>query len=304
MIVTRAPVRLSIGGGGTDLPSYYRRYGSEVVFLGIDLYIRVASYPDEDPADDFGGIVADGCRALGVAPHRIDIFSDVPESCGLGTSGALLVALVAATQNVADPAYCAETACRIEIEDIGRCVGKQDQYAAAYGGLAYMRIDPCGAVRIERQPHELADRLSEHLLIAYDGVKRNASRILEDQARRTTASDPQILTGLHRCKASAAIVLRAIEQGQWDVIGHEFNLQWQRKCLTSSLATSRDLDAMVAAMLQAGAYGAKVCGAGGGGFIVAVCEDVEAVQLRLSSSGMPMRRVRPSEGGVHHVVRW
>lgn len=305
MIIARAPLRIGIAGGGTDLPSYYHRYGGRCLTLGIDLYVTVAVLPEQpwlEPATD--PFVARALEALGQPPKRVEVLSDALPGCGLGTSGSLLVALTSACALTTDPDYCAESAFAAETRGMGLCVGKQDQYAAAYGGLSILDIDRDGDVRVVPQNADLASELARHLLLVYAGGRHSASDVLRGQAQKTQDGDEATLEGLRHAADSVVYARDCAARGEWNMIGRVFTEQWKRKRATSPLATSEELDAKVGAVIAAGAYGAKVCGAGGGGFIVACCEDVAKVQDRLDASGMPTRRVAPSNGGVRHVVNW
>lgn len=302
MTIARAPMRIGIAGGGTDLPSYYRRFGGRCLTLAVDLYVTVSILPDQpwfSPATD--PFVAKALAAYGFEGRRVEVLRDAPHGCGLGASGALLVALAAATQETRDQTYCAEAAFMAETRGMGMCVGKQDQYAAAFGGLNMFTFAEDGCCSVEPVHDSDARALCEHLLLIYAGGRHTASDVLNGQRRRTESDDPDTLDGLRRCKRSAESAWGYVIRREWNMLGHVFAEQWERKRATSPLATTPELETKLGAVLAAGAYGAKVCGAGGGGFIVAACENAAEVQKRLEVSGMPTRTVSPSRGGVRLI---
>lgn len=303
MIIARAPVRIGIVGGGTDLPSYYSRWGCQLLYLAIDRYISVGVEPRSVDAPR-SAFVDEALRWAGADNLCAQVFSEVPKSCGLGTSGAVLVALLSAAIDSEDPALIADAACRVEIDHLKRCVGKQDQYASAFGGLGELVICKDGTAYVNPQPDGMAHALASHLLMVYVGGARDAGSILADQERGTLALDPMVVEGLHDARHSVGVVLGALVKEDWATLGREFSAQWSRKTARCPLATNDAIGAAMAQVIEAGALGAKVSGAGGGGFITAVCDDVQRVSEKLRRQGLTVWHVKPSNGGVRHVVRW
>lgn len=303
MIIARAPVRIGIAGGGTDLPSYYGRFGCELLYLAIDRYISVSVGERRDDMHS-SWLVDEALRWAEAGDRAADVFSEVPQSCGLGTSGAVLVALLSAVLGTEDAATVADAACRVEIDHLGRCVGKQDQYASAFGGLGELIIGTDGMAHVNPQSGAMAEALARHLLMVYIGGSRDAGAILADQQRSTEADDTAVVSGLHAAKQSVRVVYSALVREDWGTIGREFSAQWARKVARCPLATNNAIDAAMAQVIAAGALGAKVSGAGGGGFITAVCDSAPRVATRLLVQGLTVWHVRPSAGGVRHVVSW
>ncbi len=290
MIISRAPVRFSLGGGGTDLPSYYRQYGGYVVTAAIDRYVYVLAnrrfYDDIRLAYSETEIVP----AVHAIRHRIfraalemvgieraiELVSvaDVPANSGLGSSGtftvALLNALHAYKREFVSAAQLAEEACELEMVRLGDPVGKQDQYIAAFGNVTALTIDPDGTVHAEPVPirDEVMGELENNLVALYSGIERPASAVLTEQGSRVRAQDPTTIAGMRRIEKIGREVYRLLVRGELDLFGELLHEHWTLKRGLASRMTDAMIDEDYAAARAAGALGGKLMGAGGGGFFL------------------------------------
>jgi D-glycero-alpha-D-manno-heptose-7-phosphate kinase len=293
MILARAPLRLSLGGGGTDLPAYAGRFGGFLVAAAIDQYVSVGVRPRAGPGI---GIVhartPDGkqeCRTLDDVDHpmfrealrmcgvdgAIDLDSEcsVPSGSGLGSSGALAVALVHALRawrgETSDARRLAEESSRLELEILGEPAGRQDHYMAAFGGARALTFDTDGTVHVEpiAAPPGALRRLSENLIAFFTGARRSRV-VLGEQGERLRALEPQVVDGMHRIKALGFEVRRLIEDGDVDRYGELLHEHWLRKRDLASRMTDEAIDEHYEAARRAGAIGGKLVGAGGGGYLL------------------------------------
>ena len=298
-LIAQAPVRISFGGGGTDLAAYYRRYGGIVVSTAINRYVYTivsggifdaqqiisADYHTFYRRPLSEDLIWDGNLALpktilqyfGVNTG-IDIFlaSEVPPGTGLGSSGSVAVSMVAALtawlNRPLEKAEVAEIACHIEIDRMGMPVGKQDQYAAAFGGLNIFTFTEAGVgvEPIHLDPGTL-EKLQRGILLFYTGQARNSSNILKHQQNASEQDNPDVVQRLHRIKALALEIRDALIAGDVDGFGQLLHQSWMNKRgLVSSISNS-NIDGWYDAARQAGAIGGKITGAGGGGFLMLVC---------------------------------
>ncbi len=324
MIITRTPLRVSFAGGGTDLPSFYRAYGGgAVVSAAIDKFvhvlvnekfdrsIRVAYSRTEnvDRLEDLQhGLVREAMRATGVREAlEIHTIADIPsEGTGLGSSSSLTVgllnALYAFRGQLKDPAELAREACEIEIDKLGGTLGKQDHYIAAFGGVQHFEFRPDDSVRQTPLPLANVDReaLSDHLSLFYTGITRPAGRILSEQDARTGENRDALL----RMRALADAARSAILAHDWARLGQVLDEGWQLKRGFAPGITNPEIDRRFEAAKAAGAFGGKVTGAGGGGFLLLVHPPERSRQIADALSPMTRLPVRiTSEGsrilGIH-----
>ncbi len=317
MIITRTPLRISFAGGGTDLPSFYREFdGGAVTSAAIDRFIHVLVNPkfegsirvaysrteNVDRLDELQHeLVREAMRLSGV--HRaveIHTIADIPgEGTGLGSSSTvtvgLLNALYASRGVLRGPAELAEEACRIEIDLLGGHIGKQDQYIAAFGGLQYFEFRADGSVRASPIPLAAADRdrLGEHLSLYYTGTTRRAEGILKEQSDRTTENRDALL----RMRSLAAEARSAIVAGEIARLGAILDEGWQLKRNLSTGITNDAIDDRYARAKAAGAYGGKITGAGGGGFLLLVHPPEQSRQIADALSPMERLPVRIAPEG-------
>ncbi len=287
MIITQTPLRVSFAGGGTDFPDYYEQREGYVVGAGIDKAVFVivtarydekiyVNYSRKEIVDDVDQIqhelVREAMRLTGVTNGvEVTLLSDVPsEGAGLGSSSSFTVGLLNAFHiyqgEQVGPAKLAEEACEIELRRCGKPIGKQDQYIAAFGGLSAFHFRRDGSVEVERlrSSDNQLNRLAANLFLFYSDKTRKASEILAEQKRRTV----EHLDVLDAVKALAYEVRDALFSGDFDRIGKILDEGWRLKKQLASQITNAHLEEMYIRAIRAGATGAKVCGAGGGGFLL------------------------------------
>ena len=311
MIITRTPFRVSFAGGGSDLPSYYRQHDAAVVSTTIDKYMYVAvnrrfddsirvSYSDTeivDRVDDLKHeIVRAALRKTGIDRGvEITTIADIPAGTGLGSSSTLTVGLLHALYAYADRFSGAERlareACEIEIDTLGQPIGKQDQYAAAYGGLNYIHFNRDDSVLVEPiicQP-STRRRLAESLLLFYTHMQRRSSDILSEQVTKTRHGKANRELGL--LVRLAEELHEALCNNHPEAIGKLLHRSWMIKRQIASGITDPRIDGWYKAALESGAQGGKILGAGGGGFLLLYCEPEEQGQLIRRMEALGLRRI-------------
>jgi D-glycero-alpha-D-manno-heptose-7-phosphate kinase len=308
MIIVKAPLRISLGGGGTDLPSYYERFGSTFYSAAIDKYVYISvhrvfadqiilKYSEMEKVADVGAIrhpiMREALAAADVTSGiEISSFADIPAGTGLGSSGAFTVALLkglyAHTNRFHDNLELAEDACRIEIEKLGTPVGKQDQYVAAVGGLNRFDIDTAGRVSVSPVRIDRAARidLEEHLLLFFTGFSRAAEDILRDQDTKTRAESGTMIESLHFVRELGTAIGAALERGDLVELARLMNVHWESKRKRSQGMSNDAIDDWYRKGLQHGALGGKLIGAGGGGFLMFVAEDKRRLRKAMRELGL------------------
>jgi D-glycero-alpha-D-manno-heptose-7-phosphate kinase len=304
VIITRTPLRISLGGGGTDLPSYSDRYGAMVVAGAINRYIFIAinrtfthdyflKYSALERVDTIEEIEHPIVREaflrhpVGPGIEMVSI-ADIPAGTGLGSSGAFTVGLLRALcafrrEHVTDSALAAE-ACEIEIECLGRPVGKQDQYVAAFGGLTCMKFQQDGGVDITplRISNDTLRDLEEHLLMFFTGYSRAADFVLAEQKTRSEEGDRDMVDNLHRIKELGFEVKKTLEGDDAVGFGHILDRHWQYKRQRSKAMSNPDVDRFYETAMANGAVGGKLVGAGAGGFLLFYAKDLGALRSALA----------------------
>jgi D-glycero-alpha-D-manno-heptose-7-phosphate kinase len=328
VIVTRTPFRVSLGGGGTDLPSYYSRYGGFVVGAAINRYVYVmlnprfedtirVSYSQTEIVSGADAIehpiVREALKFTRLDKHlEIVSIADLPANTGLGSSCAftvgLLNALHAMKREHVPLEELAEEACNIEIERLGEPIGKQDQYIAALGGITCLEIDREGGVRGDplEMPDEVVQELENSTMIFYTGIQRSASDVLRDQSRATEEQDEQVTQALHMIKDIGREIKSALAQGDLDRFGRLMDQHWQvKKSLSRKVSDSR-LDRWYETAKSHGALGGKVMGAGGGGFFMFYCPNGSKGRLReaLAAEGLKEMRLGIDFEGTKVLVNF
>lgn len=278
MIITRSPLRISLGGGGTDLPSYYREHSGFVVAAAIDKYVYITVHrtfvPElivkysklervERVEDVQHPIVREAMRMTGVEAPFLEIASmaDIPAGTGLGSSGsfttALLKALHAHRKHLVHPEELAEQACEIEIDKLGEPIGKQDQYIAAYGGLTCFRYLPNG--KVEAWPLKVAPdtvyELEDNLLLFFTGYSRSASAILQEQDTKSKDNDREMVANLHFIKELGRESKEALEAGNLHHFGELMNVHWEHKKKRSANMSNPHINAWYDLARENGAVG-------------------------------------------------
>lgn len=326
MIITRTPFRITLGGGGTDLPAYYSRHGGFIFAAALDKYmfinlnrpvvddlVRVKYTKSETVShreEVKHEIAKEAMRITGIE-NALEIVSlaDVPAGTGLGSSSAyavgLLNALHAMKKEAVSAANLAEEACDLEINRLGKPIGKQDQYLAAFGGLRVLEIAPDGAVSVRDAAisESVRDELNRNLLLFYTGTSRSADTILAEQSRGAGERKPQVLESMHVIKELGYRVLEAAESGNIADIGRLFDRHWEYKKRISTEMSNPSLDEHYRAAREAGALGGKVSGAGGGGFFLFYVEkDHARFREDMKARGLREMRYRFDFGGTTVVV--
>ena len=325
MLITRTPLRITLGGGGTDLPSYFRLRTGFVISAAIDKYIFIginrtftndyflkysALERVERPAEIEHPIIRAALELHPVGP-AIEIVSlaDIPAGTGLGSSGSFTVGLLRALhawkrEHVA-AGELAEEACQVEIDMLGRPVGKQDQYIAAYGGVSCFRFKADGSVDVA--PLDLSTstmhELEERLLMFFTGSSRTADELLEDQRRRTEAGDDEMIQGLRRVEEIGLQIEKALVDGDVAQFGSLMHEHWLEKRERSRGMSSGDIDRWYDLGLASGALGGKLTGAGGGGFLLFLAEDPAALRAAMAAEGLTEVRFGFDQDGSSIVVR-
>ena len=326
MILTRSPLRITLGGGGTDLPSYYREHGGYLIAAAIDRYVRVALHETFNPEivlkytqlervrtvqEIQHPLIREALLAYGLGASHLEInfMADIPGGTGLGSSGSFTTALVQALSThyaqTLTPAQLAEAACAIEIDRLQEPVGKQDPYIAAFGGIR--RFHFLADDRVETAPLPLTlktqTQLPEHLLLYFTGITRSASEVLRGQDQKIRALDPRTLERLHQIKASAHASERCLIEGDLRGFAQLLDEHWQRKRQDSTLMSTTQIDAWIDHARQHGALGGKLIGAGGGGFLMFYTEDPKQLRPAMQACGLRELRWGFDLGGGQILVR-
>jgi D-glycero-alpha-D-manno-heptose-7-phosphate kinase len=309
MIITRTPLRISIGGGGTDLPSYYRQFGGFVISAAIDKYVYITinrtffpgyllKYSEIETAPSAEEIRHPLIReavSLHRMPGNLEIVSiaDVPAGTGLGSSGSFLVGLVHALRahrrDLVDADALAEEAFDIEGRRLGEPVGKQDHYVAAHGGLLCQdyRLDDSVGVRPLQISEAGVRELRESLMLFFLGHTRKAAELLQEQKRRSEGGDRRMLESLHFTKQLAFEIKEALEAGEIARFGELMHEHWQKKRARSAAMSDDRIDALYELARGAGgATGGKLVGAGGSGFLLLHTADRSRLRRVMAEAGL------------------
>lgn len=307
VIFSRAPLRVSLGGGGTDLPSYYKEHGGFLVAGAIDKYVYMLThtefqnrwrmkYSETEEVDEIAQIRHPILREALLRnwngkPLEIASVADVPAGTGMGSSGAYTVCLIKglahARRTSITPGMLAEAACEIEIDILGDPVGKQDQYVAAHGGICAYTFNRDGSVDVE--PLELDPQalrqLREQMLLFYTGSARSASKILADQNVRSQAGDQVMLENLHRTKELGLRSREALQAGELDAYAELMHEHWQQKRERSPGMTGERIDQLYTLARRSGVVGGKLVGAGGGGFLLLYAARPDDTRQAMAAAG-------------------
>jgi len=291
MIITRTPFRFTLGGGGTDLPSYYSRFGGLIFAAAIDKYMFISvnrpivddlvrvKYSSSETVESVAQLHHELAKAalnfVGIE-NAIEIVSmaDIPAGTGLGSSSCyvvgLLNALYALKRDVRSVGEIAETACFLEMNVLKKPIGKQDQYLAAHGGLPILEIDKEGRVTVRQAAIEYStlDELNRNTLIFYTGKTRQAEDILKHQDTAVKKDESKVTDSLHQIKEIGYEIIEALESGNLDRFGLLMHEHWEAKKNLSAKIADERLHRIYDVARQNGALGGKVTGAGGGGFFV------------------------------------
>jgi D-glycero-alpha-D-manno-heptose-7-phosphate kinase len=327
LIITSSPLRISLGGGGTDLPSYYREHTGFVISAAINKYVYITlhesfregiivRYSTMETEATFETIkhpiVREALRLIGIEKHphlEITSMADIPAGTGLGSSGsfttALLRALHCLKKNFLPARELAEQACHIELDLLGEPIGKQDQYIAAVGGITCLTFQPDGSVEIEplRLSPETLNTLEDNLILFFTGYTRNASDILKDQDSRSKQKDSGMLDNLHFIKRIAFESKAAMERGDLRCFAALMHEHWEHKKRRTPGMSNGEIDSFYELGRASGALGGKLIGAGGGGFLMFYTEDKTRLRHVMTQAGLREVRFRFDFGGSQVLVQ-
>ena len=315
MIITRSPMRISLGGGGTDLPSYYRQHGGFVISAAIDKYVYITLHQTfvaevivkyskmevvARPEEVKHPIVREALRLvdLGIPHIEIASMSDIPAGTGLGSSGsfttALLRALHAMRRDNISRQELAEQACHIELDLLQEPIGKQDQYIAAFGGITCFEFQPCGQVAVTplRLDPMTMHNLEDNLVLFFTNYTRDASSILKDQDERSKQGDQAMIDNLQYVKQLGYESKAAFESGDLRRFAEIMHVHWENKKRRSAGMSTGLIDEYYELARRNGALGGKLIGAGGGGFLMFYTEDKTRLRRVMYEAGLREVRFR------------
>jgi D-glycero-alpha-D-manno-heptose-7-phosphate kinase len=325
MIIARSPLRITLGGGGTDLPSYYREHEGFLIAAAIDRYVYVnvmrpftegiyLKYSQlehvEKVLDIKHPIIREALLIQQLKTPQIEIttLADIPAGTGLGSSGsfttALLKALYAHRRKLIHPQELAELACHIEIDRLGEPIGKQDQYIAAYGGLTcftFHQDDRVTATPLKISMDTMFD-LEDNLLLFFTGFSRSASGILKDQHVKSQKNDADMLNNLHFVKELGYRCKESLESGDLIGFGELMHEHWEHKKRRSGGMSNPQIDEWYELAIKNGATGGKLVGAGGGGFLMFHAKDRNQLRHAMSKAGLEEVRFRFDFDGTKVVL--
>lgn len=318
-------MRISLGGGGTDLPSYYEKECGFVLAAAIDKYVYVGvnrpfeeaiflKYSRQEKVGKIDSIqhpiIRESLRHMNLRTPQIEITSlaDIPAGTGLGSSGsfttALLKSLYVYYQGNIETSELAELACKIELEKLSEPIGKQDQYISAFGGIRSFTFDRDGRVETQTLPisKETLHELEDNLLLFFTGISRSASAILSDQDVRTKQNDKDIIENLNGIKILGQNISKALVDGDLISFGELMNEHWMLKKLRSSGMSSNPIDDVYETARSHGAVGGKLVGAGGGGFLMFYTNDQSKLRKLMAKYGFPEVRFKFDHEGTKVVL--
>jgi len=290
MIISRSPVRITLGGGGTDLPSYYKKYEGALIAAAINKYTLVTAHTrfDDDIKLNYSkteiindinnikhNIFREALKLLNIKKGiELTSLSDMPSSSGLGTSGSFTIALLNALhtykKEFVSQKQLAEEACHIEMDILKEPIGKQDQYIASFGGITYFEFEKNGKVKVEpvKLSEEAVDELHSNIILFYTGIQRSASEILKEQDDSSKKNEDKTIETLHKIKDIGKQTKKAFEKDDIDKLGEYLDKHWNIKKSLSKKISNPFIDECYKHAKKNGALGGKIMGAGGGGFFM------------------------------------
>lgn len=313
MIITRSPLRITLGGGGTDLPSYYEKFGGFLISATINKYVYITLHENfapglivkyskmesvEDASKIEHPIIRNAFEFVGLDGKGLELSSmaDIPAGTGLGSSSsfttALLKALHVYKKNIVNAKELAEQACHIELDLLKEPIGKQDQFISAYGGITQFTFNKDGTVETSplRISEETFDRLTDNLLLFFTGYSRSASIILKEQDQKSKQNDDEMNNNLHFVKELGYKSKKLLEDGDLVEFAKLMDVHWQNKKKRSNNMSNLKINEWYDLAIQNGAIGGKLIGAGGGGFLMFYAED--KVNLRKTMRSLGLKEVR------------
>jgi len=309
MIIVRSPLRITLGGGGTDLRSYYEQHGGFLLAAAIDKYVFVTitrpfvpgiflKYSELEQVDECSAvrhpIIREALQLLQFQDPQIEItaLADIPAGTGLGSSGSFTTALLKALHTFRrqhiHPDELARMACEIEIDRLKEPIGKQDQYIAAYGGITCFTFHQDGRVSATplRLKTDTLHDLEDNLVLFFTGFSRSASNVLKHQVHRTEAADEAMLQNLHYVRELGLTSMKLLEAGKTADFGALMHEHWENKKRRSDGMTNSRIDEWYELGRKNGALGGKLVGAGGGGFLLFYAEDRNRLRAAMTKAGL------------------
>jgi D-glycero-alpha-D-manno-heptose-7-phosphate kinase len=326
MIIVRSPLRISLGGGGTDLPSYYREHSGFLIAAAIDKYVYITlhqtfareliiKYSKMERVEAIGDVLHPIIREALHLAHRgepyleVTSMADIPAGTGLGSSGSFTVALLKAlhtlNKELVHPRELAEQACHIEIDRLSGAIGKQDQYIAAFGGITCFRFLPNDHVEAWplRIDTDTLYNLEDNLLLFFTGYSRAAPDILKEQDAKSRQNDKEMIDNLHFIKDLGRQSREALEAGDLARFAELMNVHWEHKKRRSKDMSKQQIDAWYEFGRKNGAVGGKLIGAGGGGFLMFYADDKVRLRKAMRDAGLKEVRFRFDFEGAKIVVQ-
>lgn len=296
MIIVRSPLRISLGGGGTDLPSYYTKFGGYLISAAINKYVYITinnnfsdklivKYSKTEKVDDASQlehpILREAFDLVGLSGKGIELcaMADIPAGTGLGSSSsfttAVLKALHAYKRNIVSTRQLAEQACDIELNRLKEPIGKQDQFISAYGGITEFDFDSSGNITVNKLDisSETYENLTENLLLFFTGYSRSASSILKEQDEKSKDDNEEMIKNLHFVKELGIQSRAAFLNGNLHEFANIMNVHWEHKKKRSNNMSNQKINEWYDLALKNGALGGKLIGAGGGGFLMFYVEN-------------------------------
>jgi D-glycero-alpha-D-manno-heptose-7-phosphate kinase len=326
MIITRSPLRITLGGGGTDLPSYYRRHSGFLIAAAIDKFVYITlhqmfqkgliiKYSKLEHVETVEQvqhpIIREALKLMEVTDPNLEIASmaDIPAGTGLGSSGSFTTALLKALhihqKRIVPMHELAEQACTIEIEKTNSPVGKQDQYIAAYGGVNCFQFLPNDQVEV--RPRKLDPQtlynLEDNLLMFFTGYSRSASSILKEQDEKSKVQDAAMIDNLHFIKDLAYKSKDALEKGDLRAFASHLHIHWEHKRKRGAAMSNPEIDKWYELAMNNGALGGKLVGAGGGGFLLFYSEEKTRLRQAMAQAGLREVRFRFDFEGTRAVAQ-
>jgi len=315
MIITRSPLRISLGGGGTDLPSYYRQHEGSLIAAAIDKYVYIMLHDTfqkeiiikyshtervQHPDQIQHPIIREALKFLDIRSENFELASlaDIPAGTGLGSSSSFTCALLKAfhtyNKTFIKPDDLAEEACHIEIDVLKEPIGKQDQYISALGGINCFTFCKNGQVKTKELniSKDTLYNLEDHLLLFFTGYSRSASNVLREQDDKSKKNDPAMIDNLHFVKELGYKSKIAFERGDLEEFACIMNVHWERKKQRSGAMSNDRINTWYDIAMKNGALGGKLIGAGGGGFLMFYAEDTKKLRKAMACEGLQEVRFR------------
>jgi D-glycero-alpha-D-manno-heptose-7-phosphate kinase len=315
MIITRSPLRISLGGGGTDLPSYYHQHEGFLIAAAIDKYVYITlhdtfqkeiiiKYSNTERVRRLDEIqhpiIREALKLLDIRSENFELSSlaDIPAGTGLGSSSsftcALLKALHTFNKSFVTPDDLAKEACHIEMDLLHEPIGKQDQYVSAFGGIncfTFCKNDQVKTKELNISKETLYN-LEDHLLLFFTGYSRSASNVLKEQDDKSKRNDAPMIDNLHFVKELGYKSKVAFEKGDLEEFAHIMNVHWEHKKQRSGAMSNDRINTWYDLAMKNGALGGKLIGAGGGGFLMFYAEDNKKLRKTMAREGLQEVRFR------------